>query len=130
MSLATSFLMPISLVIFGGLFTRWQKKAPDLDQQVLDQLKNAGSDVSKPHEIDFFLYFPTEAAANSAAEEMKKEVGAVKVDRAAKSAEWLCFATKRMVPAHTELARLRQRFDDIASKLKGKYDGWGTEVVK
>jgi hypothetical protein len=128
MNLSTS-LMTTSLVIFGGLFTRWKQHPPDLDQQVLDQLKKAGSNFSKPHDIEFFLYFPSEAAATSAAQEVEKEVGSVEVKHGANSPEWLCFATKRMAPAHGELVRLRTRFDNIASRLDGKYDGWGTEVV-
>jgi len=54
----------------------------------------------------------------------------VKVQRAANDSAWLCFATKRMVPDHEELVRLRKRFNSIASESQGEYDGWGTEVVK
>ena len=44
--------------------------------------------------------------------------------------DWLCFAAKRMVPDHDKLVALRQRFNDIAHKGGGEYDGWGTDVVK
>jgi hypothetical protein len=58
MKLLVPGLLVVALV--GGIFSRWRKKEePDLDQQVLDQLKKAGSDLSKPHNIEFFLYFPT-----------------------------------------------------------------------
>ncbi len=46
-------LMILGIFQFLGL----AKKA-DPDQMVLDQLRKAGSDLSKPHKIDFFLYFP------------------------------------------------------------------------
>jgi len=63
------FLIASLLVVplIGGIFSRWQKKEePDLDQQILDQLKKAGSDLAKPHDIEFFLYFPTEPAGTRA----------------------------------------------------------------
>ena len=119
------------LPLIGGIFARWQKKEePDPDQLVLDQLKKAGSDLSKPHDIDIFLYFPTEAAANEGAKDVKVEVDSVKVQLGADKKNWLCFATKRMVPDHDKLVAMRKRFNEIARKGNGEYDGWGTEVVK
>ena len=93
-------------------------------------MEKAGSNLSKPHDIEFFLYFPTEELANQAAEEVKKEGCSVKVELGADESAWLCFATKRMIPKHAELMRLRKRFNDIAFKYQGEYDGWGTGVVK
>ena len=117
--------------IMGGIFSRWQKKtSADPDQLVLDQLKKAGSDLSKPHPIEFFLYFPTEDSASEASKDIKAEVDEMKVGPSADKKNWLCFATKRMVPDHDELVRLRKRFTEIAKKYGGEYDGWGTEVVK
>jgi hypothetical protein len=130
MNVLTSSFLATGLVLVGGVFGRWQKSPPDLDQQVLDQLKKAGSNLSKPHDIEFFLYLLTKELANSAAEEIEEEGATVKVERAADDSAWLCFATKRMVPDHAELVRLRKKFNGIASRLKGEYDGWGTEVVK
>ena len=43
------------------------KEKPDLDQSVLVQLRKAGSDLSKPHNMEFFLYFPTRSVAEKAA---------------------------------------------------------------
>jgi regulator of RNase E activity RraB len=129
MKLLVPGLLVVALV--GGIFSRWQKKEePDLDQQVLDQLKKAGADLSKPHNIEFFLYFPTEDLANQAAKDVKGEGCDVKVQLGADKKNWLCFATKRMVPDHDELVRLRKRFNEIAHKRNGEYDGWGTEVEK
>src|SRR6185369_14901870 len=127
-------LLLIALLLMpsiGGIFSRWQKKdAPDQDQQVLDQLKKAGSDLSKPHNIDFFLYFQTEASASAAAKDIGGEVDSVKVELAADQKTWLCFAHKRMVPDHDKLVALRKHFDAVARQGGGIYDGWGTEVEK
>jgi hypothetical protein len=87
------FLIASLLVVplIGGIFSRWQKEEePDLDQQILDQLKKAGSDLAKPHDIEFFLYFPTEPAANEGAKNVKVEVDDVKVKLGADKKNWLC----------------------------------------
>ena len=36
------------------------------DQEVLDQLRAAGSNLAKPHHIDFYLYLPSEGDAQLA----------------------------------------------------------------
>src|SRR6476661_152524 len=105
MKLLIASLLVVPLI--AGIFSRWQKKdQPDLDQQVLDQLKKAGSDLSKPHEIEFFLYFPTEVSANAAAKDVKAEVDNVRVQLGSDQKNWLCFGTKRMIPNHDKLAAL------------------------
>src|SRR5689334_15282448 len=75
----------------------------DPDQEVIDQLKKAGSDLSKTHEINFYLYFPSEEKAKSAAVEVQKEGLSVKVRPAAMGADWLCLGTKEMVPELSEM---------------------------
>ena len=102
----------------------------DPDQQVLDQLKAAGSDLSKSHKIEFFLYFPSEEKAKNAAVDLRKEGLTAEVRTAAIGADWLCFGTKEMVPRHSELVRLRKVFERLAKNLNGEYDGWGSPVVK
>ena len=76
------------------------------------------------------MYFPTQNAANQAAKDVKVEVDDVKVPLGADNRNWLCFGTKRMVPKHGELVRLRKRFNQIARKGEGEYDGWETAVEK
>jgi Regulator of ribonuclease activity B len=92
-------------------------RKPDLDESVLIQLKKAGSDLSKPHNIEFFLYFPTRAAAEQAASKIRDEGFQVKVQKAAKGDDWLCSATKTMVPELLALQRIRQNFGSLESHL-------------
>lgn len=105
-------------------------KKPDMDESVLIQLKKAGSDLSKPHNIEFFLYFPTQAVAEQAASKIRDEGFHVEVEKAAKGDTWLCSATKTMVPQLTSLQKIRRDFGALADSLNGEYDGWGTPVVK
>jgi regulator of RNase E activity RraB len=110
--------------LFGG------SKKPDLDEMVLIQLRKAGSDLSKPHKIEFFLYFATQPVAEQAAARIRAVGFDVEVKAAAVGANWLCFATKTMVPDLPVLQKIRRDFNDLAASLSGEYDGWGTEVEK
>ena len=130
MNTLSGLVLNMSVVVLAGIFSRWKKAGPDLDQQVLDQLKTAGSDLSKPHDIDFFLYFKDEETAGIACREVEAQVDTVSVKPGASSSGWLCFAKKKMVPNHNSLVTLRKRFEALSARLGGEYDGWGTEVVK
>lgn len=112
---------------FLDLFRRPKQVSPD--KQVLVQLKKAGSNLSKPHDVEFFLYFPTESIAQQAASQIRVAGFAVEVKPAAKGIDWLCFATRRMVPDIAALEQIRKDFNNLTATLGGEYDGWGTGVV-
>lgn len=113
-----------------GLFDLFrQPKQFSPDGQVLSQLKKAGSNLSKPHDVEFFLYFPTESIAEQAASQIRTAGFAVEVKPAAKGNDWLCFATRRMVPDIGALEQIRKDFTNLTTTLGGEYDGWGTGVV-
>jgi regulator of RNase E activity RraB len=106
------------------------RKTPDLDGSVLAQLRKSGSDLSKPHTVEFFLYFPTQEVADKAGSSIREAGFNVEVSKAAQGDTWLCFATKNMVPDLGELQKIRQKFVALAESHNGEYDGWGTTVVK
>jgi hypothetical protein len=113
-----------------GIFDFPRSKAkPDLDQSVLIQLRKSGSDLSKPHKIEFFLYFPAQTVAEKASVTIRQAGFDVEVKKAAKGESWLCFATKTMIPALPDLQRIRQNFITLAGSMNGEYDGWGTQIV-
>jgi len=106
------------------------KKISDLDEAVLVQLRKAGSSLSKPHNVEFYLYFPSESAAEEAASAIRAEGFEVKVEKAEQRDNWLCFATRTIVPELANLQSIRRKFVALAASLSGEYDGWGTGVVK
>lgn len=108
------------------LFGRPKQVSPD--GQVLFQLKKVGSNLSKPHNVEFFLYFPTESVAEQAASQIRAAGFTVEVKPAAKGKDWLCFATRRMIPDIAALEQIRRDFTRLATTLGGEYDGWGTGV--
>jgi hypothetical protein len=110
----------------------------DKDLAVLHRLKEVGSDLSKPHTVDFFLYFPSEEQARSAASEIEREGYAVRINRAPtpwwrrlfSKSVWGCYVAKSMVPEEEAIIETSAWFDGIAQRFCGEYDGWGTGVVK
>ena len=100
------------------------------DLQVLNQLEEAGSDLSKPHEIEFFLYFPDEASANEAAASIRGQGFVVEVMPPMAGSDWLCFATRTLVPKLEDIVAIGREFTAIAEAHGGEYDGWGTQVVR
>ena len=109
------------------LFRRSKPSSPD--QMVITQLQKAGSNLAKPHAIEFFLYFPTESSAKQASSRIRDAGFQSEVKKAAQGDMWLCFATKEMVPTQDALETIRNNFDSLATSLGGEYDGWGSPIV-
>ena len=129
MARESNLIQAIGLLMTISSFFGFSQKS-DPDQQVLEQLKKAGSNLSKPHQIEFFLYFPTQSAAQQVAEVIEKSGFTVTVKPAAKGPNWLCFATKAMVPELSALQKIRKDFDTLSKANHGEYDGWGTSIVR
>ncbi len=111
-----------------GLFNLFGNSKKDPDESVLIQLHKANSNLSKPHNIEFFIYFPTKSTAEEFAAQIEAKGFQVEVKSAAKGNEWLCFATKNLIPELETLQEIRIHFDKLAESLGGEYDGWGTEI--
>ena|SRR5688572_8268574 len=124
-----------AIVVFG-LWIAYRQIRPavafpdDLDGSVLNQLVQAGSDLSKTHQPEFFLYLPDKSAAEHVAGTLKADRFQAEVQRAASGDNWLCLATKKMVLTHEGMTTLRKRFTALAAEHHGEYDGWGTPVIK
>jgi hypothetical protein len=118
-------------VVAAGILRSLNASAQEsLDGKTLAQLSKAGSDLKKPHDIDFFFYFPTQDAAEKAALKLAALSLSTKIDRAAKGSDWVIHGNKTMVPSEAELQKLRRMFEEIVATQNGEYDGWGAEVVK
>ena len=76
------------------------------DQSVLEKLLELGSNMTKPHQIDFFLYFPTKETARLAAKVIEKDGFEVDIQPGEKGEQWLCLAMKKMVPEYKELTKI------------------------
>ena len=113
------------------LMRRTAVQTLDGDAGVMEQLRIAGSDLQKPHTVEFFLYFPTEAGAHHVAQKLGTMgfLPEVKAAAAGSNLPWLLFATRSMIPKLEELSRLRKLLGELAADEQGQYDGWGTPIV-
>lgn len=110
-------------------FNFWSRpKKSDPDEAVLGQLHKVGENLSKPHKIEFFLYFPIQSAADQAAAYVRNCGFQISVEQSVQGKEWLCFATKTMIPDLSALQNIRKDFERLATSLNGYFDGWGTQA--
>ena len=122
----------INIVVIMGLISSLFgcSRKPDPDEAVLIQLRKAGSDLSKLHTIDFYLYFPTQSAAEQAAAQMRQTGYTVEVKRAAKGNDWVCLGTKKVIPELSTMQGITRDLSALAASLQGDYDGWEAKVEK
>ncbi len=97
------------------------------DSVVVDNLREAGSDLSRPHAIDFNLYVPTEDAATKIEKQLGAQGFEVIVDQ--NDEDWSVTATKKMVPDPDEITKVGNSLRKLAEAEGGEYDGWGAAVV-
>ena len=100
-------------------------------KEVLDQLREHGSDVTKPHSFGFYIYVPTELDAKKATDKIRQSgFSCADVSRSAAGSSWLCLATKTLVPEKADLSDHARFFEQIAAALGGEFDGWEAEIVE
>jgi regulator of RNase E activity RraB len=128
LSVTVALIIIVSAVV---LYSRSSVSAPQSpDGQVIAQLAKAGSNLSKPHNIEFFLYFPNQQSAEKIAVKLNSDGFSTTVKQSASSKETLLQAQKPMLPVESELAALREKLNTLSASEGGVYDGWGTEIEK
>jgi hypothetical protein len=100
------------------------------DRQVLDQLRKAGADLTRPTEVNFYLYFKDRQAADSAAAHASEGPLVAMVRRAGDDSAWLCLVSGQMVPTEAAIHANAVRLLALAQAHGGDYDGWEAAVVK
>ena len=126
----TSLLLVVLGAVVLALFAwpRIARAQQDPDAQVLAQLRKAGSDLSKPHTIQFHLRVPSQKEANAAATELQAGEYDTAVRQGRDGHNWLCVAQKSMTPTIENLSGARRMFMDLAARYHGEYDGWDAAV--
>jgi regulator of RNase E activity RraB len=102
----------------------------DATGDALRRMLDDGADLSKPHEIEYFVAIPNEAAGEhvaSAASQIGFTVDVSKDDD--DGPDWTCCCTKLMVPDHAAITSTEILLDSIAKQVGGEIDGWGAFSV-
>jgi hypothetical protein len=97
---------------------------------IIEELRRLESDLTKAHSLDFYLYFSSKNIATEAARQLSGEGFATGVRLGADEKNWLCLATKRMIPDESALNSLGTSFENLAESYQGEFDGWESEVMK
>ena len=100
------------------------------DRQVLDQMRQAGADLSKPTEVNFYLYFKDRAAAERALPEASDGALTASVQPVANSDSWLCLVSGTLVPDEAVIHATVVRLLGLAQRYGGDYDGWEAAITQ
>ena len=126
----SSLLLPALLCLASSPCAA-QSVAEQQDAVVIENLRAAGSDISKPHSIDFFLYFSRKSQAKAASAEMETlGYTVIEVRKSPDGSQWTIHATRTLIPQLETMNSSTRSLEELASKHGGDYDGWGTSIVK
>ena len=98
------------------------------DQAVIEQLGEAGADLSQPREVRFYLYLPNEPAARAVGVIVQGGQRAVAVEPAATGDEWLVLVTEMLVVDLDAIGQRGEEFTRAVDAYGGEYDGWEAAV--
>jgi len=116
------------------LFRRGGYSSPEEgDQLVLEQLRSAGADLTKPREVLHYLHARTREDAERAAPQVRAAGYEVELrepdpEDLATSHPWIVIATTHAVVSSDSVAETRAFFERVAGEVDGEYDGWEAAV--
>jgi hypothetical protein len=98
------------------------------DGVLVDQLAKSGSDLSRLHEVQFTLRFPSQGAAERADLQLLGLAFKTKIEPGKTAEERVIRATKVMYPVEPDLEGLREKLNTIAAGARGAYEGWSARI--
>lgn len=116
-----------AVLVIAAYFALRPKKVASPDAQVIEQLRKAGSNLSKVHTLDFNLDFPSESAARSALAQLELLHYSSEV-HPLRDGMWTVTVHKPMRLDESAIGKVGSQLAQVAARFGGKYDGWGTSV--
>jgi hypothetical protein len=107
-----------------------EAQKPGPDGVALAEMVKQGSDLSKLHNIDFELRFPTQKAADRADLQLLELAFAVEISHGKDDSDWVVKASKHMYPIESDLMGLRDKLNVIAAGGHGTYVGWKAKAIE
>lgn len=116
-----------------GLFDFLKKKQPlpqSKDAMVIAALLQHKSNITKPHDIDFFFYMPTQEIAENFSTVLKQDGYNTTISSSEAGDLWCIQGKKSFIPSLSTMENLTIQLGKLAASYGGQYDGWGTNIVK
>ena len=129
-------VIAISAAVMIYLLRRLMRGMNQQDFILLRQARARGINPAEPQSVDFVLFLASEEAANLVSDELRRDGFTTSMKQAqiqyarnrSKPGDpqggYLVTAKRTLSLYPAELARLRTRFNEIASAQKGIYCGW------
>ena len=139
MELSTGWMYAFAII--GGAVAAWRiwqnlqklrrQKNDSWDERLIDQLRKRGSAHFKPHDVDFFLAFPTPDGAMEVERLLKGEGFDAEIVDTPENGElrYVLHAHKSMQLTVPDMQELSRRLTDAATQRQGRYDGWSAKQV-
>jgi hypothetical protein len=132
--LALLFLVGAGLLwrIYSDVRKAKEKTVKDWDASLIERLRKSGSDPFQPHEVDFFMAMPSEAAGQAVAAILEAEGYRVDLHAAPDNPAdhpFSLHATKALRLSVPGMRELTAQFKEVATAHGGHYDGWSAAVV-
>ena len=130
-----------AFAIIGGAVAAWRiwtnlqklrrQRNDSWDERLINQLRKRGSDPFKPHDVDFFLAFPTPDGAMEVERQLKSEGFDAEIVDTPENGElrYVLHAHKSMQLTVPDMQELSRRLTEAATERKGRYDGWSAKQV-
>jgi hypothetical protein len=97
---------------------------------VLDEIRQAGSDPTVPHQTRHFIYVPGVKPARHLAHLLKTSSRQIEIDTSARTGYWLVVVRESLIVTPEAMAALRDEFVAAAGPLGGQYDRWQVDLAR
>jgi hypothetical protein len=136
-----SYAWMYAFALIGGVVAGWRiwqnlqklrrQQNDSWDKRLIDQLRKRGSDPFKPHDVDFFLAFPSSDAAEQLSAQMRGEGFDAEVRDTPDNGDlrWVVHAHKSMQLTVPDMQELSRKLTEAATAKGGRYDGWSAKPV-
>jgi hypothetical protein len=96
-------------------------------EDVRNHLSEQGSDLTLPHSLDLYLYYPSEIEAQAVAAHLLESP--LESDVIESDQHWLCLVQCRLVPTQDGLEAIAELMRTAHDQFGGDFDGWHAEIV-
>ncbi len=98
--------------------------------QVLNEMQQAGINLSESHKVVFFQLFEKKEQAQQMVDYVNANLENVQVELQPDEAPnvWDVDCTQSMIPSYDSILEQETIFEKIAEKFNGYNDGWGIEA--